>query len=208
MMQKDCTHDTNQQMNSMLPLLLSETENGSSDSLKTMLMFQMMSQGSGNSATGLDINGFLPMLMMNDEDSEMSETMKLLLISNIVGAGDYSGNFNMMLPLMMEDCDTISDYAAMDTCEKEQKDLMIMMMAMSSQSPDSGTSVNSILPMLLMNEEGNNELLMMFMMMNQQQCLPITPQPQPQPDVATEEVIYRTWRLNPDGTRTLIDENA
>ena len=29
-----------------------------------------------------------------------------------------------------------------------------------------------------------------------------------QPEQATEEVIYQTWRLNPDGTRTLIDETA
>ena len=40
---QDCDHDTNLQMNALLPLLLDE-ENNDDDKLKTMLMFQMMSQ--------------------------------------------------------------------------------------------------------------------------------------------------------------------
>ena len=109
----------------------------------------------------------------------------------------------MMLPLLMNECD--ENAADFDDCKKDQKDLMILMMAMSSQSPESGTSVNSILPMLLMNEGDNNELLMMFMMMNQQQCLP-TSTIEPVQSIE-EETIYRTWRINPDGTRTLVDES-
>merc|ERR1711990_235684 len=203
MMNKDCSHDTANQMNTMLPLLLAETEDGSSDSLKTILMFQMMSQGSGAS---LDMNGLLPMMMISDSDNEMSEMMQLLMLSNMSGAADYSSNFNMMLPLLMNECD--ENAADFDDCKKDQKDLMIMMMVMSSQSAESGTSVNSILPMLLMNEGDNNELLMMFMMMNQQQCLPtstVTIEPVQPVAPVDEETIYRTWRINPDGTRTLVD---
>ena len=106
----------------------------------------------------------------------------------------------MLLPFAMSDC---PDGDARDDCLKEQKDMMVMLMMMSSQSPESTTSVNSILPMLLMDDGDNNELLLMFMMMNQQQCLPT-----PTKVSETEETIYRTWRLNPDGSRTLIDETS
>ena len=75
---------------------------------------------------------------------------------------------------------------------------------MSSQSPSSPTTVNSILPMLLMQEGENNEVLLMFMMMNQQQCLPM-----PAPVVEEEtDTIYRTWKVHEDGTRTLVSESA
>ena len=195
MMQKDCSHDTNEQMNMMLPLLM-DSSTSDDEMMKTLLMFQMMSPN----ASGLDMNSILPMLML---ENDSSDSMMLILLSNMAGVGSYENNFNMMLPLLMEEC------ANRDTvCEKENEDLMIMMMMMSSQSPQSGTSVQSILPMLLMKDDSNNQTLMMFMMMNQaNQCLPIvkTQQAVVEPK-ETEQVIYRTWRLNADGTKTLISE--
>ena len=72
-------------MNAMLPLLLSELGEDSSDSLKTLLMFQMMSEG----GAGLEMGNVLPYLMM-DTDDDMSETMKLVLLSSMT-AGPSSG---------------------------------------------------------------------------------------------------------------------
>merc|ERR1712008_256185 len=165
MMQKDCTHDTNDQMSSMLPLLLMG-ENGNDDKLKTLLMFQMMSDGSG-----LNMDSMLPMLMLGDDDDEMSEVLMMVLMSSLGSgrqeASTYDSGFNMMLPLMMAGDDADSD---------------------------------------------------MFMMMSQgQQCLPVVPDyvspiintpapfvPVPATTEEPDQVIYRTWRLNADGTRTLI----
>merc|ERR1712043_39053 len=72
---------------------------------------------------------------------------------------------------------------------------------------------------MLMKDDDDNSGLLMFMMMSQgQQCLPVPDhtspiitieQPNPAPFVPPqpeepEQVIYRTWRINEDGTRTLI----
>ena len=201
MMQKDCAHDTNSQMNAMLPLLIDDADGDSSKMLKSILMLQMMSDPTG---APLDMNSILPMLMLSDDDS--SETMMLVLLSSMSGAASYESNFNLLLPLALKDCP-----ANDDACEQDKTDMMIMMMMMSSQSPSSGTTVDSMLPMLLMSDDSNNENLLFFMMMqNGQQCLPSLPaQDYVAPvenEVIDDTVIYRTWRLNDDGTRTLISE--
>merc|ERR1711990_509151 len=96
-----------------------------------------------------------------------------------------------MLPLVMhEDCATDDD-----ACFKDQRDFLMMMLMMGAQTPNSGTSINSILPML-----------MMVMMMQSQPCTPTVPHVPAIPEPEPEEVIYRTWRLNADGTRTLVSE--
>merc|ERR1712008_471006 len=201
MMQKDCTHDTNDQMSSMLPLLLMG-ENGNDDKLKTLLMFQMMSDGSG-----LNMDSMLPMLMLGDDDDEMSEVLMMVLMSSLGSgrqeASTYDSGFNMMLPLMMAGDDADSD---------------MMMMMMQAQSPSTGSTMDSMLPMMLMKDDSDNSSLLMFMMMSQgQQCLPVVPDyvspiintpapfvPVPATTEEPDQVIYRTWRLNADGTRTLI----
>ena len=168
-----------------------------------MLMFQMMSDPAGGA---LDFNSMLPMLMMDsDEDSE---TMMLVLLSSMSGAASYESNFNLMLPLALKDCDDATDQAA---CEQDKTDMMVLLMMMSSQSPSSTTTVDSLLPMLLMKDDSNNENLLYFMMMNNgQECIPALEQPvfvEPvAPEPVDNTVIYRTWRLNDDGTRTLISE--
>merc|ERR1712150_332180 len=121
-MQKDCEHNTNDQMNMMLPLLM-EGSSSDDDMTKTMLMFQMMSPD----ATQLNMNAMLPLLMLDDDSSD---TMMLILLSNMMGAGSYENSFNMMLPFLMDECADDDD-----ACAKEQRDLMVIMMMMSSQSP-------------------------------------------------------------------------
>ena len=98
--------------------------------------------------------------------------------------------------------------------DNEQKNLMVMMMAMQSQAPNTQMGSDMILPMLLMNDDSNNENLMMYMMMSmgKPECktavvfeepifvpaLVINPAP--------VETVFRTWRVNEDGTKTLISE--
>ena len=109
--------------------------------------------------------------------------------------------------LMQEKC------AENDTdCEKKQKNMMIMMMSMQSQSPNSQMGPNMLLPMLLMDDDSNNENLMFYMMMSQgkQECktavVDVVVQPVVKP-VQPVETVYRTWRVNDDGTKTLISED-
>ena len=78
---------------------------------------------------------------------------------------------------------------------------------MQSQSPGSSMGSQAILPLLMMDSDGNNQELIMFMsMMNNQKCQEIVKMPEidPKPKV---ETVYRTWKLNSDGTRTLMDEH-
>ena len=64
-----------------------------------------------------------------------------------------------------------------------------------------------MLPLLLMDDKSDNENLMFMMMMSQNKranCEPVTVQPvEPVQPVQT---VYRTWRVNDDGTKTLVDE--
>merc|ERR1719454_1636320 len=112
MMQKDCAHDTNSQMNMMLPLLMDDANDDSGKLMKSLLMFQMMSDPTG---AALDMNSMLPMLMMSDDDS--SETMMLVLLSSMSGAASYESNFNLLLPLALKDCDD-----ADTACEQDKSD--------------------------------------------------------------------------------------
>ena len=188
MMNKDCAHDTNEQMSSMLPLLLMQ-EDGDNDKLKTMLMFQMMSEGDG-----LNMDSMLPMLMLDDSDDELSETLMMILMSSMGSgrqdAATYDSGFNMLMPLLM--LDDGSGNAG-------DSDLMLLMMMMQAQSPSTSSTMDSMLPMLLMQDDDSNDTLLMFMMMSQQQCLPSTPSvgntspviiPQPEP-APVDQVIYR-----------------
>ena len=45
--------------------------------------------------------------------------------------------------------------------------MMVMMMAMQSQAPNTQMGPNMMLPMLLMEDDSNNENLMFYMMMSQ-----------------------------------------
>ena len=164
-----------------------------SDSLKTLLLLQTMSEGNN----GLDMNSMMPFLLM-DDSSDSDNLMKLVLMSSMTGGMDssagFENNFNMLLPLLLGGDDTDGD-----------NDMLFILLAMQSQAPGSSMGSNAMLPLLLMDSKSDNSELIMFMaMMNNQNCHPIAPGI-PAPET---ETIYRTWKLNADGTRTLVSENA
>lgn len=72
-----------------------------------------------------------------------------------------------------------------------------------------------MLPLLLMNDDSDNESLMFMMMKNQNRpahCEPeiqVNPGQPVQPVVPFQPVqtVYRTWRINEDGTKTLVEES-
>jgi hypothetical protein len=73
----------------------------------------------------------------------------------------------MILPLLMQKDCALDDV----DCEKTQKNMMVMMMSMQSQAPNTQMGPNMMLPMLLMNNDSSNENLMFYMMMSQNnQC--------------------------------------
>ena len=101
----------------------------------------------------------------------------------------FANNFNMLLPLLLGSEDG----------DEGDSDMLFILMAMQSQAPGSSMSSNTMLPLLLMDSESNNSELIMFMaMMNNQNCDTAS--------VPETETIYRTWKLNADGTRTLVSE--
>jgi len=65
---------------------------------------------------------------------------------------------------------------------------------------------NMMLPLLLMDDDSDNESLMFYLMMSQnrpEECGPNLVEP-----VRPAETVFRTWRVNPDGTKTLVDETT
>ena len=63
---------------------------------------------------------------------------------------------------------------------------------------------NTMLPLLLMDDSTDNENLMFMMMMSQNK--PDHCEPEPAQPVQPVQTVYRTWRVNDDGTKTLVDE--
>lgn len=65
---------------------------------------------------------------------------------------------------------------------------------------------NMMLPLLLMDDNSDNESLMFMMMMSENKpdsCDPTIAVEPAQP----VQTVYRTWRVNDDGTKTLIEES-
>jgi len=64
----------------------------------------------------------------------------------------------MLLPMLLGDEDSEGDL-----------DMLVILMAMQSQAPGSSMGSNSMLPLLMMDQEGDNQTLLFFMMMNSNQ---------------------------------------
>ena len=64
----------------------------------------------------------------------------------------------MLLPMLLGDDDSEGDL-----------DMLVILMAMQSQAPGSSMGANSMLPLLMMDQEGDNQTLLFFMMMNSNQ---------------------------------------
>ncbi|CAG5112483.1 Oidioi.mRNA.OKI2018_I69.chr2.g6695.t1.cds [Oikopleura dioica] len=81
--------------------------------------------------------------------------------------------------------------------------LMMMMQQQQQVAPGQTSQMNNLLPLLLMDSDSG-----------QTKCEPeavyVQPEPevvyvQPEPEVQT---VFRTWRVNADGTRELIEETT
>ena len=204
MLQNDCEIATDDQFGAMLPLLLMDSEDGNSDNLMLMLMMQTM----GDSPVGMD--NIFPLLFLLDDEGNSTDSVLLMVLLNSMTGGmnsqqGFDNNFNMMLPLLLLDGEDNDD---------SQSDMLVLMMAMQSQAPGSAFGTDMMLPLLLMDDSGDNETLLFFMMMNQgkTKCEPAyVPAPEPvvvvQPDPQVE-TVFRTWRVNADGTRELIEESV
>ena len=170
------------------------TEEKSDSSLKTLLFLQTMSEGNN----GLDINSMMPFLLM-DDSSDSDNLMMMVLMSSMTGGMDtsdgFANNFNMLLPLLLGDDSSDGD-----------DDMLFILLAMQSQAPGSSMGSSAMLPMLMMSSDSNNQELIMFMaMMNNQNCdVPYVQPAVPEPET---ETIYRTWKINEDGSRTLVSES-
>lgn len=198
MMEKDCSHETDSQMNMLMPLLMMDDSDSTTDNLMMMLMMQTM----GNSPVQMD--QMMPFFLLQDKDDDASLLMMVMMNSMTGGLTTQSGfdsNFNLLLPLALKDCAS-GDSA----CEKQKKDMMIMLFAMQSKSPDTAMGPDMMLPMLLMDDSSNNEDLIFLMMMNQNHAGCVEPPQEPQNEPT--ETVFRTWRVNEDGTKTLISESA
>ena len=113
----------------------------------------------------------------------------------------------MLLPMLMQEDCTEND----TECEKKQKNMMVMMMSMQSQAPNTQMGPNMMLPMLLMDDNSSNENLMFYMMMSQgKPDCQVVANPvevfKPVEVAQPVETVFRTWRVNADGTKTLISE--
>ncbi|CAG5106437.1 Oidioi.mRNA.OKI2018_I69.chr1.g2843.t1.cds [Oikopleura dioica] len=177
MFRKDCNNMGAQRMNSMIPLLLGKAENGNSgnasdqhdmQSILTMMMF--MSSGEA----GLDTSAMLPLLMeeMVFEEGDFDHDKKLLfwVMMSMMSGGShdqqgFNNNFNMMLPLIMRDCNDAA-------CEKQKLDIMTVMIAMQSNAPNTAFGPDMMIPLMLMGNTDNNQELMFFMMtqLNNKAC--------------------------------------
>ena len=68
---------------------------------------------------------------------------------------------------------------------------------------------NMMLPLLLMDDKSDNQNLMFMMMMSENKapnCGPVQPAQRVQP-AQPVQTVYRTWRINEDGTKTLVEES-
>ena len=139
MFRKDCNNMGAQRMNSLMPMLLKKTEaahnatQDADDQLDIQSILTIMTfMASGES--GLDTSSMLPLLMeeMVFEDGQFDHDKKLLfwvmmsmMTSDAEDVNAFNNNFNMLLPLVMRDCND-------DACEKQKRDLMTVMIAMQA----------------------------------------------------------------------------
>ena len=75
----------------------------------TLLMIQIMSQGSGQSAVSM--NQIIPFLIaMKDEKDDKNTMLTLVLMSAAMGglqdSTGFNSNFNMLLPFALIDCES------------------------------------------------------------------------------------------------------
>ena len=92
-------------------------------------MIMMQSMGT----QPINFQKIMPFMILSDSDKSSDESLMLMVMLNSLTGGlstqtGFDSNFNMILPILMKDCDD-SDA----DCKKKQKNMMVMMMAMQSQ---------------------------------------------------------------------------
>ena len=81
----------------------------------------------------INFQQIMPFMLLSDSDKSSDESLMLMVMLNSLTGGlstetGFDSNFNMILPILMKDCDD-SDA----DCKKKQKNMMVMMMVLQSQ---------------------------------------------------------------------------
>ena len=123
--------------------------------LKSILLIQIMS---GQELISLD--QLLPILLIDTEYSVNDRYLLMTLINVMSGAAkssfEFNNNFNMLMPLLMKKCH--GDVH----CEKNKKDIGVIMMAMQSMAPGSSVSSHQMVPLMMMDDKSKNKDLILF----------------------------------------------
>jgi hypothetical protein len=68
----------------------------------------------------------------------------------------FDQNYNLLMPFLMKNCADDDK-----SCKDDRKDIMMIMLAMQTQAPNSSMSANSMVPLMMMSDKENNEDLIM-----------------------------------------------
>jgi len=197
--------------------------------LKMLLLMQTMSEGNN----GLDVNLISPYLILKDGmESNDDENLLLMVLMNSVSSemdseDGFRDNFNLLLPLLLES-DNASDSSDM---------LFILMAMQSQAPGTNVSSNTLLPLLLMETQSNNELLIFFMAMINNKKCeqpaeketsviqnervqksgwisqeplvlepmqLPIKPIKTVDPPIETD---YRTWKVNLDGSRTIIYSN-
>ena len=147
------------QMSSMLPLLLMDSE---SDDNSNMLMMTMMMNPNA------DMNSMLPMLMMDDGATDMKS---LFLMTTMMQANceDTNQQMNTLLPLLLmgddedDTTDTTTDTTTDDSSSSNMK-TMLLMQTMSQGN--NGLDINAMLPFMLMDDSSDDDNMLLMVMLS------------------------------------------
>ena len=129
--------------------------------MKTMLLMQTMSEGND----GLSFDTMIPFLLM-ENSSEQDELMLMVLMNSMTGGLEspegFSQNFNVLLPMLFSTDNAVNGI---------DQDLLVLLLALQSMSPNTAMGSSSMLPLLFSDETSPNHELIMFMtMLGNQKC--------------------------------------
>ena len=228
---------TNDQLNMLLPLLLLKNEDqrrrreteGFKEELKMLLLMQTMSEGNN----GLDIDLIMPYLVLKDESNDDENLLLMVLMNSVSSELDsedgFRDNFNLLLPLLLESdngqdnsdmlfilmamqsqapgtnvsSNTLLPLLLMDTESNNQLLIFFMAMMNNKKCERPAAKETSLIQNERIQKSGWNthEPLVLEPM----QPMPIQPIKTVDPPI---ETAYRTWKVNLDGSRTIIDSNS
>ena len=119
---------------------------------------QTLSEGNN----GLDLDVIMPFILM-ENDSDTDNLLLMVMMNSITGgmnsAYGSDQNFNVLLPLLFSDSSDGLDH-----------DLLVLLLALQSMSPDTTMNTSSMLPLLMEDKKSNTELVMFMTMLNNQKC--------------------------------------